>query len=43
MPSINVVCVCVCVLYVCSLPSNQSFYRQFVDYGKGMGHHEVGQ
>ena len=23
--------------------SNQSFYRQFAGYGKGLGHHKVGQ
>ena len=23
--------------------SNQSLYRQFDDYGKGVGHHKVGQ
>ena len=30
------------VTTVC-VSSNQSFYRQFAGYGKGMGHHKVGQ
>ena len=42
------VCVCVCLhmLCVCLLVvtySNLSFYRQFAGYGKGVGHHKVGQ
>ena len=37
------------LLHVCiivgsySVPSNQSFYKQFTSYGKGVGHHKVGQ
>ena len=32
-------CICVCWW----LPTNQGFYRLFARYGKGVGHHKVGQ
>ena len=46
------VCVCVCVcmsvfgVCVCMFVGSclaTSFYRQFAGYGKGLGHHKVGQ
>ena len=36
-------CVCVCVCICWQLPSNQSLYRKFASYRKGVGHHKVGQ
>ena len=40
---VYVMCVCACICVSWKLPSNQSFYKQFAGYGKGMGHHKVGQ
>ena len=37
------VCVCVCAYLWLVVASNQSFYRQFAGYGKGVGHHKVDQ